>query len=114
MYLDVNFWRVHQENYTQVRGINIKEAIFKEGGDTFQNCSIHLSFYEKISNKDLLVPLDEQPKIFSMSLCQFNKDDTLKVPPTAYEIKIVLVLKDFTAQFVTKQQYHNFGTSNME
>jgi hypothetical protein len=72
MNLDVNFWRVCQENFTQLKGMNIKEAIFKENGDTFQNSSIHLLFYEKISNKDLQddqVPENEQPKIASMSLC---------------------------------------------
>jgi hypothetical protein len=72
MNLDVNFWRVRQENFTQLKGMNIKEAIFKENGDTFQNSSIYLLFYEKISNKDLQddqVPENEQPKIASMSLC---------------------------------------------
>src|SRR5687767_2289636 len=75
MCLDVNFRHVQQENFTQRKGMNIKEAIFQEGGDTFQNSSIHLLFYEKICSKDLE---NDQPKISSMSLCQFKNDLSLK------------------------------------
>ena len=53
MNLDVNFWHVHQENFTQSGGNNIKEEIIKAKGDTFQNSLIHLFFYEKISKTDL-------------------------------------------------------------
>ena len=47
MHLDVNFWHICQENFTQEGGKNIKEEIFKENGDTFQNSPIHLFFMKK-------------------------------------------------------------------
>jgi hypothetical protein len=40
-----------------------------------------------------------------MSLCQFNKDNGIQVPPPAYEIELVLLLEGFTAWSVTKEQY---------
>ena len=40
-----------------------------------------------------------------MSLCQFKRNPEIKVPPSAYEVELVLVLRDITAQLVTKEQY---------
>ena len=101
MHLDVNFWRVRQENFTKEGGKNIKEEIFKENGDTFQNSPIHLFFYEKIHSTDLQ---GGQSKISSMSLCQVNKAE-IHLPVSAYEVELVLVLSNVTAQSVTKEQY---------
>ena len=102
MSLDVNYCRVCQENFTKEGGKNIKEEIFTENGDTFQNSPIHLLFYEKIRRQDIR---GELSKISSMSFCQFKKKSGISVQPPAYDVELVLLLKDFTAQFVTKEQY---------
>ncbi len=102
MNLDVNFCCVRQENFTQLGGKNIKEEVFKENGDTFQNSPIHLLFYEKISSTDLE---GKHTKISSMSLCQIKGNPEFHLISGAYDIKLILLLKEFTAQFVTKEQY---------
>src|SRR5688500_20364167 len=40
-----------------------------------------------------------------MSLCRFKKDPTLRVPPPVLGLELVLVLDNFTAQFVSNEQY---------
>src|SRR5688500_6429417 len=78
MNLDVNFRHVNQENYAQENGRDMKEAIFEENRDTFQNNAIHLLFYEKIirtkPSNDLLPSLDKTPTLSSMSWCRLKKN----------------------------------------
>ena len=111
MNLDTNYWCVQQKNFTEivVEGSTIKDAIFKKNGNTFQNSPIHLMFYEKIkAPKPLtgLVPnLDESSKLASMSYCKLKKDPSLDFSKMVFDINLLLVLKGFTAQFVTNEQY---------
>src|SRR5687768_7920540 len=83
--------------------------------DTFQNSPIHLLFYEKITKQEytdnILVPVKAlPPEIFSMSSCHL-KEPSKKVKKkdkfvkNAYKLELQIVLSDFTAWFVTAQQY---------
>src|SRR5687768_10506442 len=110
MNLDVNFRRVHQENFLKAEGTTIKDAIFKEGDDTFQNSAIHLLFYETIvcSDADFVPTLNESPKpeLTSMSFCKFMYLPTLTVDEKAFGLELLLVLQGVTAKFVTKEKYN--------
>src|SRR5687767_15324867 len=101
MNLDVNFRRVHQENFLKAEGTTIKDAIFKEGDDTFQNSAIHLLFYEKIvcSDGDLVPTLIESPtpELTSMSFCKFKFPPTVNVDEKANGLELLLVLQGMTA-----------------
>jgi len=85
----------------------MREEAIKPNGDTFQNSPIHLLFYEKISNaeSDLVPNMNDKPKLSSMSWCGFKKNSTINLPEGADELALLLVLENFTAQFVTKKQY---------
>ena len=76
----------------------------------FQNTPIHLLFYEKIiepkpSSKDKAPSLPICPEISSMSLCELRKTTKFGVEDLAYEMKLRLILRNFTAQFVTVEKY---------
>ena len=109
MNLDVNFQQVHQENYKANEHSNIKDTVFQENGNSFQNTPIHLLFYEKINNTNLT---DHQmshkkllPILSSMSWCKLKKGSVLNIDELAYTLELRLVLDQFSAQFVTSDQY---------
>ena len=110
MNLDVNVRHVHQENYTKEESSTIKDAIFKENDDTFQNSAIHLLFYEKIisEGQDPEPNLNAlpTPELTSISYCKFKKHPTLNVEDKAYRYELLLVLQGVTAKFVTKENYN--------
>jgi len=105
MHLDVNFWKVCQENFDTEEEETIKTAIFEENGDSFQNSPMHLLFYEKITNTER--NLRAKPVLTSMSRCRLEKHFDLNVDKLAYESQLLLVLQGVTAQFVTKEQYQH-------
>lgn len=112
MHLDVNYRRVSQENYTNLKGSNFHEEIYKEGGDTYSNSPIVLMFYEKINRpNDPNIPPNELPEIFSMSKCKLKSNSSLRLPKVAFEVDQLLVLDGVTAQFVTKEQYKQLFSS---
>jgi len=112
MNLDVNCWIVKQENFTTSKGTDkcIYNAITVEKGDTFQNTPIHLFFYEKRYKSDL--PKDDQgatlennpPEVFSLSSCKL-KTIKPKLDNWAYRLNLQLVSRDYTAGFVSHEQY---------
>ena len=110
MNLDVNFWHVRQDTFFEVKGssISMRDAIFKENDDSFQNSHIYLVFYEKIKNTDLpeeTVPAVARPELISMSQCKMKRLAGLDVPELAYKQELLLVLQGVTAQFVTNEKY---------
>ena len=115
MNLDVNFWHIHQENFTHGEGLTFKDSIFTEKGDTFQNSPMHLFFYEKINitkpNDDLVPTLDELPKsselpeLSSMSYIRLKGEIALDFDGLDPDDELLLVLQGVTAQFVTKERY---------
>ena len=50
MGLDVNFWKVNQENFKAKKGsdTDMLKAIIQKGGDTFKNSTIHLFFMKRL------------------------------------------------------------------
>ena len=68
MTLDVNFWHIHQENFTDGEGLTFEDSMYTDKGDTFQNSPLHLFFYEKINitePNEVQVPTLDDPPISS-------------------------------------------------
>jgi hypothetical protein len=107
MNLDVNFCCVHQQNFMQSDGENIQDAILMKNGKSFQNSHIHLLFYEKIKTSDLPDELKtmSNPELTSMSWCRFKENSGIDIPKEALKNEIILLSEDFTAQFVSMEQY---------
>ena len=107
MNLDVIFQQIYQENFLNYKmndGLSISDAIFTEGGNTFQNSDFHVMFYEKMT--ETLVPDEEAPpEISSMSYCRLKNYSGLGLPESAFELDLCLVLEGGTARFVTMEQY---------
>src|SRR5687768_10798034 len=110
MNLNVKFRHVQQENYMQMDGDNFKDAINEEKGRKFQKVAIHFVFYEMIPKSPpltgLIPTVDEQPQLSSMTWCKLKKNLLPDLPQKTFESDLLLVLKGVTAQFVTKEQYH--------
>ena len=111
MNLNVNFRRVQQGNFMPVEGDNFEDAIYEDNGRKFQNSPIHLVFYEMIEKPpqltDLVPTLEEPPQLSSMTWCKLNKNLLPNLPEHAFDSDLLLVLKDVTAQFVTKEKYQH-------
>ena len=109
MNLNVNFRRVQQGNFMPVEGDNFEDAIYEEEGKKFQNSPIHLVFYEMIEKPprltDLVPTLEEHPQLSLMTWCKLNKNLLPNLPEHAFDSDLLLVLKNITAQFVTKEKY---------
>ena len=112
MNLDVNFWKVKQDNLisSEETDTDILNSIKQKDGNTFQNSEIHLLFYEKIakselSSNELLLTMEHPPKISSMSDCLLKNINQSNLDNLAYEVEIQLISGDFTAQFVSVEQY---------
>src|SRR4051812_42961090 len=108
MNLDVNMRQVQQSNLTQtqVQGLpSVQEAIFAVNGKSFQNSPMHVVFYEKVK----LAPKEDEtdhPKITSLSYSKFNPTSSRQTfPEQFYDFELYLSSPNFTAQFVTQEQY---------
>ena len=103
LHLDVNYQKIHQENFMQEKGKTMLGAIFEKRGDTFQNGPIHLLFYEKVM-EDIALDMNA-PELQSMSYCRLKSNSGLNLPNLAFELELQLVLRGVTTQFVSKDQY---------
>src|SRR5687767_4708571 len=94
-----------------VEGDNFEDAINEEKGRKFQNGAIHLMFYEMIPKSPpltgLIPTVDEHPQLSSMTWCKLKKNKLPNLPQKAFESDLLLLLKEVTAQFVTKEQYQH-------
>ena len=112
MNLDVNYRHVIQDNYFKQGETEktMQEMIFEPYGDSFQNSPIDLIFYEKV-----IVPVgtksdDNSAEIASISYCKlsplrFNQFTDVGVEESAYNVELLLSMKNVTAQWVTEMEY---------
>ena len=84
--------------------------IFTKGNDSFQNSPIDLVFYEKKLLPKDTIPLENSLELASMPFCKLsnvrfpqvsdkNNDDS------AYNMELLLSMRNMTAQFVSREEY---------
>jgi len=112
MNLDVNYRQVNQKNYNEIgeTGKTLKELIFIQDDNSFQNSPIDLIFYKKKIQLENSQSCNYLANVASMSYCKLNSTmfkqhcDT-DIDKSAYNLELLLCMKNLTAQFVTKKEY---------
>ena len=84
--------------------------IFTENGNLFQNSPIDVIFYEKKIQVDNSKLGDDLPDVASMGYCKLSSDrfpqyTNTDIGDDAYNMELLLCMKNITAQFVTKKEY---------
>ena len=112
MNLDVNYCQVNQENFNKKTETEntMQEMIFMQDGDSFQNSPIDLIFYEKKILLDNSKSSNYLADVASMSYCKLSSERfkhflNVDIAESAYNLELLLCMKNMTAQFVTKKEY---------
>ena len=84
--------------------------IFTKGDDSFQNSPINLVFYEKKLLPKDTIPLENSLELASMSFCKlsnvrFPLVSDKDIDNSAYNMELLLSMKNMTAQFVSREEY---------